>query len=451
MKLKVLLLSVLVSSVVYSQDKLSMSDAVRISLERNYDILIEESRTDIAKNNNSWGEAGRWPNVSLTLGQNNGLTNNIKTASPFQLQDKTISNSLSPGVSLNWNLFNGFKVNISKKRLEELERESNGNADIVVSNTIQAVILGYYRAVLEQDRLEEFEKQLGLSRDKYQYVKVKADVGSAVRSDILMEESNYLNDSTNYINQQMSFRKALRDLNYLLGEPDPTIVYELTDQLSVDIEEYDLQELYGKMTSGNVDLRKQYISQSLRNYETSIARADKLPTLTLSPGYTHTQSRVDLSKASFPSNDGFVPGPSDPLNAVTDNYSANFRISFTLFNGGKINRAIQNAIVQEDIARLSVEKMKIGLYRDLANALDQYNIRRQIHLINIRKVEVATQNMGVSSEKFRNGTISSFDYRTVQNTHLSAVMQRLSSLYNLIDSQVTLLRLTGGIIETYNN
>lgn len=434
-----------------SQDKLSLSEAVELSLQKNFDIQIEENRKDISKNNNNWGEAGRWPTISLNLGQNNGLTDNIKTASPFQLQDVTISNSLSPGISMNWTLFNGFKVNMSKKRLEELQRESDGNADIVVSNTIQGVLLGYYRAVLERERLEEFEKQLALSRDKFNYVKVKADIGSAVRSDMLLEESNYLNDSTNLINQELSYRKSIRDLNVLLGVDDPTILYELTDNLDVDLEDYDLQELYSKMTSNNVDLKKQFISQSLRGYETAIAKTDKLPSLTFSPGYSHTQNRVDLSNASFPSDNGFVPGPADPLNAVTDNYSANFRIAFTLFNGGKINRAIQNAVVQEDIARLSSDKMKISLYRDLANSLDQYNIRKQIHSINNRKVDVASQNLEVASEKFRSGTINSFDFRTVQNTHLSAAMQQLSSLYNLIDSHITLLRLTGGIIETYKS
>ena len=452
MKIKTLILLFLASASAFAQETLSLSDAVRLSLERNYDIKIENRRVDISENNNNWGEAGRWPSISLDLNQNNGMTDNVKTASPFQLQDLTISNSLSPGVSVNWNLFNGFKVNMSKRRLEQLQRESSGNADIVVANTIQAVILGYYRAVLERDRLEEFEKQLQLSRDKWQYVKVKSELGSAVSSDLLLEENNYLNDSTNFINQEMTYRKAIRDLTVLLGEPDPTKVYDLSGTLTADREDYLLSDLYEKMTSRNVDLRKQYITQAVRNADTQVAKADRLPTLTFSPGFTHTSSRVDLSNASFPDGQGgFVPGPTQALTAISDNYSANFRVSFTLFNGGRIKRAIQNAVIQEDIALQSTEKMKMDLYRDLANSLDQYNVRKQILSIDDRKLEVAQQNMDIASEKFRNGTINSFDFRTVQNNQLSAAMQRLSSLYNLIDSHVSLLRLTGGIIETYND
>ncbi|MDH5397972.1 MAG: TolC family protein [Cyclobacteriaceae bacterium] len=436
----------------FGQDSLGLTEAIQLSLQQNYDIQIENKRIDIATNNNAWGEAGRYPSIDLGLGQNNSLTNNIKTASPFQLQDKILNNSISPSIRLNWTVFNGFRVNISKQRLDELQAESHGNASVVIANTIQGVILGYYRCALERERLETLKRQLALSRDKFEYVKIKAEVGSAVSSDMLLEETNYLNDSTNFINQQLNYRNAMRSLNVLLGEPDPQKKWDITDDLTVDIEDYQLQDLYAKMTTKNVDVQKLYISQSIRRYETEMQRANRLPIVSLGAGYSNSLSRVDLSNASFPNADGTSrPGPSDPLSAITGNYFANFTVSFTLFNGGRINRAIQNAVVQEDIASLSVDRMQLSLYRDLAGTLDEYNIRKQIYSINERKVEVAGNNLSIADEKFRNGTINSFDYRIVQNNHLSAALQYLSSLYNLIDSHVGLLRLSGGIIETYNN
>ena len=89
------------------------------------------------------------------------------------------------------------------------------------------------------------------------------------------------------------------------------------------------------------------------------------------------------------------------------------------------------------------------VYKDLADNFDQYSIRNKIYDINTRRVEVAQTNLNMSSDKFDNGSINSFDFRTVQNTHLNAAIQRLQSLYNLIDSKVSLMRLTGGIVETY--
>lgn len=435
----------------YAQNQsLSLSEAISLGLERNFDIRIEKKNVEVADNNNAWGEAGRYPTVSLNLNQNNSLTDNIKTASPFQLQDQTLSSSVNPTINLNWTLFNGFKINITKSRLQELQAESKGNADIVIANTIQSIILGYYKTVLERSRLTEFERQLKLSADKYNYTRVKSELGSAVSTDLLLEEGNYLTDSTNYINQQLVYRNAVRDLNVLLAESNVDKMYNLTDNLIYEEEDYQLDELLTKLTSRNVDLKKQYISQQLMNYNIGLAKADRYPTVSLNSGYSHNRSRVDLSNASFPSQDGTSsPGPTEALNAITDNYFANFTISFTLFNGGKINRAIQNAVIQDDIANITTERLKTTLYRDLAKTYDQYQIRKQLYGITVRKQDAANTNLSISEEKFKTGSINSFDYRTVQNNNLSASLEELQAVYNLIDSKVSLMRLTGGIIETY--
>lgn len=433
----------------YGQEKLSLSDAIQKGLKANYDIIIEEKKIKKATNNNAWGEAGKYPKLDFRLNQNNVVTDNIETATPFQLKDQIISNSINPGMYLDWTLFNGFKINITKYRLEKLQEESQGNADIVISNTIQAIILGYYNAVLEKERLRDFEKQMSLSRDKYEYVKVKAEIGGAGTADLLLDETNYLTDSTNFVNQQLMFRKSLRTLNAILAE-DPETRYELTVGLTAEVENYDYNDLVAKMENENVDLQKQYLTQAILQYDVGLRRADKQPSLRVNSFYNYNKNRMDLSNASFPAGDGgFVSGPEDALSSITGSYAVNFVLSFNLFNGGKINRAIQNARIQEDIGNVQIDKMKTELRRDLANAYDQYNIRKQVYGINKRKREVADKNVDITTEKYRNGTISSFDFRTVQNNQLIAAVQEQQSIYNLIDSRVELMRLTGGIIEVY--
>jgi len=438
----------LLSVTAFGQETLTLSQAIQKSLDVNYDIIIEEKRVSKATNTNTWGEAGRFPQLDFRLNQNNTVIDNIETATPFQLKDKIISNSVNPGLYLNWTLFNGFKINITKHRLEKLQEESQGNADIVISNTIQAIILGYYKAVLEKDRMNNFQRQMKLSNDKYQYMRLKADIGGANTSDLLLDEGNYLTDSTNYINQQLLYRQSLRQLNALLAEP-PHKQYLLTDSLNLGDRNYQYEDLVAKMNNENVDLRKQYLSQAILNYDVGLRRADRQPVLTMNGIANYNKNRNDLSNASFPADGGFVPGPPDPLSSTTATYAMNFALSFNLFNGGKINRAIQNAKIQEDIGNVQIEKLKTNLNRDLANAFDQYQIRRQVYGINSRKREVSDLNVEISTEKFRNGSINSFDFRTVQNNQLIAGIQELQSLYDLIDSRVTLMRLTGGIIEVY--
>ncbi|MEM6642653.1 MAG: TolC family protein [Bacteroidota bacterium] len=431
------------------QEPLSLSDAIQLGLKRNYNILIEEGNVDIASNNNTWGESGRWPSITLNVDQNNNLTDNVRVAFPTATQGQIFSNSLTPAINLNWVMFDGFRVNISKKRLDLLQSESEGNASIVIANTIQSVILGYYLAVLEIKRLEEFKKQLELSRDRYQYVKVKFELGSAVTTDLLLEEGNYLTDSINYINQELLSKNAVRNLNVLLAESDITTQYQFTDSLSLYNDSFELEDLRGKMLGENVDLRRQYLTQSLLGESTSLARADKYPTLSLQAGFSENRNSLDLSEAVFFTGEGFASGPDQRLNSVTDVYAANFSLSFNLFNGGRINRAIKNAMVNEQIGQLRIEQLKTSLDRDLQEAFDRYNLRRRLYAINNRRAEAAQVNLDLSKDKFRNGSINSFDYRDVQNSYLSASILKLQSIYDLIDSKVELMRLTGGLLRTY--
>ncbi len=435
---------------VSGQAPLSLLNAVEMGLANNYDIQIESKNIEVATNNNTWGEAGRLPSLTFDLDQNNTITNNIKTVSPFQLQGKSINNSVTPAITLNWTIFNGFKANINKSRLATLQQETAGNASIVIANNLQSIILGYYLVVLERDRLTLLQQSLDLSRDKYQYIKVKKDLGSVVTTDLLIEENNYLADSISFINQELVVKNALRNLNVLLGEKDIDRNYQFTDSLTVEITNYDYESLHNKMTANNVDLKKQYLTQQLLAVDKKLRYADRYPNIGFRTGYSYTRSRVDLSNAGFPSEDGSIrPGPEQSLSAVNDNIFANFTLSFNLFNGGKINRAIQNAVITEDIGNVRIEKLKNSLDRDLSDALDQYNVRAKLLGINEQQERSAQLNLTISEDRFKAGSINSFDFRTVQNNFISAGFARLQSVYNMIDAQVSLMRLTGGLVETY--
>ena len=449
-KVIIITLAVIAGSQASAQEALSLSDALALGLKRNYSMQIENGNVEVARNNNNWGEAGRYPLLTLDLNQNNNLTDNVQVAFPTATQGQTLSNSFTPAVNLNWTLFDGFRANMSKRRFELLQAETKGNASVVIANTIQSIILGYYLAVLERERLNEFEKQVSLSRDRFNYTQVKADLGSAVSTDLLLEEGNYLTDSINYINQQLAYRNAIRDLNVLLAEENVAKNYVLTDSLEIALEDYTVEDLRSKMLAENVDLKKQYISQSLLGQATKLSYADRYPTLSLNAGFSENRNSLDLSDAVFFTGEGFSNGPDTRLNSVTDTYSANFTLSFTLFNGGRIKRAIRNAIVNERVGQLRVDQLENSLDRDLLTALDRYNIRKQLYGINERREQSSLVNLNLSEEKFRNGSINSFDYRSVQNNYLSSSILRLQAAYNLIDSKVELMRLTGGLVREYD-
>ncbi|MBX2841857.1 MAG: TolC family protein [Flammeovirgaceae bacterium] len=427
-------------SQLFAQTPLSLSDAVQMGLDNNFDIRIESKNVEINTNNNNWGQAGRYPTIQIGVTQGNSRRD-VQNPASF-LQGATITNNLNPTVSLNWVLFDGMRANITKSRLEKLQAESEGNAAVIVQNAIEAIILGYFRAVYEKERIDVLQTTLTVSRDKYDYVLLKKDLGSAVTTDVLLDEGNYLTDSINFLNQELIYRNAVRDLNFILAVSDVEQDYFFTDSLQYLVDDFKFDELQDRMMSNNANLRKEYITQAIMKDNISLAKADLYPRIDLGVSYSYDKSRVDISNTT-------LAGPDrDPVaNARTTNLGANFSLTYNLFNGGRVKRAIKNSIINYDIENLRVEQLKQSLNLDLAAALDLYNNRVLLKGIASRRKASAELNLELSLEKFKTGTINSFDYRQVQNQYLLSAVQDLEATFNLIDSNAAILRLTGGIID----
>ena len=127
------------------------------------------------------------------------------------------SNSLTPYANLQWLLFDGLSVSMNKQKLGLLEEYSLGYSTIVVENTIQSIILGYYLALLEEERLKVLESVKGLSGDRYNYEMIRKDLGSAVTFDVLQAKNSYFSDSTNYLLQQLRVKNAFLTIEFVIG------------------------------------------------------------------------------------------------------------------------------------------------------------------------------------------------------------------------------------------
>jgi len=419
--------------ITHAQESLSLDSAIIKGLENNFNIRIAKQQYNMAQLNNSWGTVGRFPSISLGVSSINRYDDTpvFDTASFDYNRGDQYSNSLTPYANLQWLLFDGLSVSMNKRKLEYLEQYSAGYSTIVVENTIQSIILGYYLALLEEERLKVLESVKELSGDRYNYEMLRKDLGSAVTFDVLQAKNSYFSDSTNYLLQQLRVKNAYLILNLLLGEP-PEVKFALVDSFQVEIQYYQMDDLMNKMLASNRTLINQFVNQEILKKDVSIAKSNMWPTLSMNAGADYTQGWYDWEKHD--------------KNTYLFDYYANFTLSFNLFNGGNTRRAIERAEITEKIGQIEIKQATQTLENLLVNQFDLYQIRQQ--LLNVANVnlESAELNMQIATEKYRNGTINSFNYRDVQLIFLNASSNKLNAIYDLIDSQVELLRLTGGII-----
>ncbi len=452
-----------------AQDTLSLARAISTGMKNNFDVRIEQLSVDFAVENNTWGQAGRLPTISFLANQNNTIIQR-KPANPFAVAGRNISDNVNGQLDAQFLLFGGFLVKMNKNRLEQIERLSYGNATFVMETTLQSIILAYYQALLEKERLKILENNMVFSKERYDWVKLRKELGGAITFDVLQEQNNYLTDSANVLRQDLAFRNSLRQLNLLLNE-DIKKTYTLVDSLEYEHEVYLYEDLHGKMVSSNTNLKNQYINQEILRNNTKVAQAGLYPSLNLNIGATGSLDRLNANfrtstgnvirqQVGFTDDASQIPVVNEinetafrPLTQQGNSYGAygNFSLRFNVFNGGQIKRSIENSRVQERIAELNTDQLKLSLENDLLATYDLYNLRNQLVSIELTKLEAADLNLDLANERYRNGALSAIDLRIVQENARNAGLEAYLAIFNSISAKIDLIRLTGGLLDNTQN
>ena len=410
-----------------AQEELSLENAITKALGNNYDMILVRQNQQVAEINNNWGTAGRYPYFGLSF-------NNENTANENENED-FVQNRYAAGLNLSWTLFDGFTVRINKQRFTELEELSKQNTAIMVESTIQSVVLAYYAVLLEKEQMNVVREVMELSQDRFKQAEQRREFGSAVTFDVLQAQNAYLSDKTTFLSQEVAYKNALRDLNYLMAVKDYK-KFELTNEFTAKPVDYVLADLHRQLSSNNKALKNQYINQSLLENAVNAAKSSYYPSLSLTAGARVSRTRTDFE-----------------VRGITWENAANMygdlTLSYNLFSGGNRKRALQIAQIEQENGEVELEQMKHDLGNKLNNLYEFYLVRKELLNLAQENLEAAKLNLQISTEKFESGAINSFNYRDVQLIYLNAAQQKLQAVYNFIDTHTSLLRMTGTIVREY--
>ena len=423
-----------------AQSELSAKEAVMIALENNYQLQIAEMQQLINEKNNNWGEAGIFPTVNLSIGNNNTIQDN--TNNPFTFTPGIIlAQSLNPSLNANWNIFSGFAVRISKTRLEQLEEQSSNNALAVIETTIQDVLKAYYTAKLQEERKNLFKTVMELSKERFNYYQIKEQYSGVTSLESLQFRNQYLTDSTNYRLQMISYKNSLRNLFIVMNDSSQiNLDVKLTDQLELAVKEIDVAAAKEEMLLNNKNLKNQYINLQLQKTGTDLQRSFLYPTLSFQAGVNPGWSWIrEIKDELFQAE----------TNSLT--YYGNLNLRYTIFDNFKNVRAVQVAKIQEDIAQLNVKSMEQTLTSTLENLIELYTVREDLVNISFENVEYAKRALNLAQSRFDLGTINSIDLASFQNSYENTMIQHLENLYNKLDTYLEIYKLTGKIGLDYTN
>ena len=421
---------------VLGQDSLSLKKAIEIGLQKNFDIQLTQKNVAINQIMNSWGEAGSLPQININVGQNNSISdqrNNPISFAPYLFQ----SNDVSGNLALIWTIFNGFGIQANKNKLEQLQIQSENTATLAIENTIHGIILSYYQAKMQKEQLNLIFNLIQLSKEKYDQQVLKSNLGVGVKFELLQYENNLLADSSSFYLQELAFRNSIRNLNLLMGA-EIEKEWILSSEIKPELNDKDFNTLKNEMLANNTNIKNQFLNISLNQQDISIAKSSFYPNVNLNAGTNTSTGKLKTNDANAP-----FPGAS----SRNLNYYANFTLNFRLFDGGKVRRALKALEIQNEVNQTQLEQMQQQLILELSNTFALYQTRKKIFELNKKAFIASKENLEIARFKEKTGLINSFNFRDIEMNYLSSGVNLYQSSFDLLESNATLLKLTGKIIQ----
>ena len=435
--MKKYIILILFPNLLFAQTELSLMDAIKIGMQENYDIQLSSKNKRVSEINNNWANAGALPTINLSAKKEEGLsdqTNNPTSFMPYKLR----STAINGNANVSWTLFNGFAIRANKSKLRNLEEISSNNATLTIENTIQGIILQYYNCVLQKERLELLQKVVRLANNRLEYQQTKYDIGVSSKIDLLQIENAMLTDSSNLIMQELNYNNAIKNLNLTLGKEIET-TWDFTDEIDTEIQLFSYENLKASTLADNTNIKNQYYNIQLAKQDIRLSKAVFYPMISVNSGAAYNESTYDIGELS-----NSMDNTGESLN-----YFANFSVNFRLFDGGKLYSTLRKVKVQKEINDLQYEKIKREVLHQLSLINNKYNSRISAFSLNQKAFKIAETNYALATDKQNRGVINSFMLRDIEIAFITSGINAQQAAYNLMESKIALLKITGGIIQGY--
>jgi len=418
-----------------AQNVLSKEDAVNQVLENNFGVVIGNNNTEIAKNNTSILNSGFLPTLNAAAGASynlNNITANRQDGTSSVLKGAN-SSSYDASLNLNYTLFDGLGRWYNYKQLKEKYALSEYEAKSTIENTVYDALIAYYDVAVQTLNLEVYNEALEVSRNRLVRANNNFNYGQGNKLAVLNAEVDLANDSINYANAVLALENSKRNFNAI-------IVADLTENLTVDTQvifyqNMDKEALYNAMLENNVNILLAEKNIEVGNYNKNIIRADYLPSISATLQYGWT--RGNNNEASFLASQ------------TAYGLAAGATLSWDLFDGGSTKIAMQNNQINNENLALQLQNTTNNLTRDFENAWANYQNDLFLYNTQLRNLKSNQDNFYRTNEQFKLGQVSSVEYRQAQLNLLNAALQVTQSKFSAKVSELTLLQLSGILLDAY--
>ena len=413
-----------------AQKLLTADSAAAIALKNNFDIRIARTTADISKRNNTAGNAGMLPEAGITAtdAYSLGPVDQHYSDGTSAVNPNANSNSLAAGIALNWTLFDGGKMFVTKRKLNEIEALGEIQFRDQVMQTLYDVYAGYFNVVKQKEQLQAIREVIRYNQERVDLLQASFNAGLAPKTDLLQAKIDLNVYQENSISQQTVILAAQRQLNQLLSR-DPEEPFEVIDSIVLDYHP-DKKEFAQKLFSTNPLVLSTQKQVEVARLGVNEFKALQLPNLNFSAGYDFLHS--DNATGTIRMNESYGP-------------QVGATLSFPFYRAGNIRRQIAISRLQLESARVTFESAKLQVNTQLQLALTEFD--NQLLLLQIEKNNygLAKENLTISIQRLRLGQTTALEVRQAQESYQQSLTRLTDFGYAAKIAEIKLKQLMGAL------
>ena len=295
-----------------AQRPLSLEEAISTSLANNYDIRLSRNDSSLAALDYAFSNYAFYPRLSANAGINFNNNNQRQVLADGTKRESNgiRSSNATASLNLNWTLFDGLKMFITRRRLNELVELGELQIKSQVVTTVADVMRMYYDIIRQEQQLKAIEEQMQLSSERLKLAEYKFDIGTGTKSDMLQAQIDYNAQKSAQLTQQTNIIKLKEQLNNLLAIPLASD-YLVEDTIPINTGLL-LDSIQNGITATNPQLLLGQKSLDVANLMLEERRAERFPTVAFNSAYnfsrTDNKSVINPFQPLFNQNHGFNYG-----------------------------------------------------------------------------------------------------------------------------------------------
>ncbi len=400
-----------------SQTPLSLEEAVKEALSKNWDIRKAQKDTDIAKANFESSKATYLPQISLSETgvftnsplQSFGILLNQERVQQSDFNPSTLNN---PGVIGNFNtrlsvqqpIFNADGFYGRKAAQSQVQAQQ-----MIITRTEKGITLqvkqAYFQLQLAQESQEVIQKAIEAANATQKLTEQNLEEGYVQNADVMLVKLRVLSLQNQLAEAQNQLSNASENLVYLLNMPAGSSIIatdQLTDGTNIEIPS-------GEISEQRSDFQAQRYAIQAREQMLLSHKKSLIPHLNVF--------------GAFELNDNI------PFGAGANNWMAGFQLQWDIFKGNSRIANTQKAQAELDKANLDYEQNLVKSQVELNQAKRNVQLSRQKLNTTQLAVAQAKEVLRIRQDRYEEGLEKTNDVLMAEAQVAEKELEYLQTLY----------------------